>query len=397
MEEQTKICIIGLGYVGLPLFKIVSQHFKCCGIDCNNTLIQNIKSQRIGSDDSVLTSNWKEVTDCNVFIVCVPTPINENKKPDLNSLRSVCESLGALLKQSDLVIFESTVYPGATEEFCVPILEHYSKLILNEDFYVGYSPERINVGDSEHTIDQVPKIISGSNKNTLEKIYLIYRTFLGDNVVLAPSIKVAEAAKMYENIQRDVLIALANEYADYCRKEGINIDDVTRCASTKWNFSNVRPGLVGGHCISVDPYYLMAKADNMDVELSIINAARNVNESEPIKIAVRIIDILKSKGIEVNRAKVLILGFTYKANVPDIRNTKTFDVLTYLKNMGCMVDCLDPLANPEAVHSEYGIELLNHIEHLTPEYDLVVELVPHSIFEQEVYQLLTPIKLKDLV
>lgn len=397
MERKIKICIIGLGYVGLPLFKVVSQYFDCQGLDCSTSTIKNIKSQDFYSDSMLLTSDWNVISDCNVFIVCVPTPIKENNEPDLSPLNDVCESLGKVVKCGDIVIFESTIYPGATEEYCVPILEKYSNLHCNIDFFVGYSPERINVGDTEHTIEQVPKIVSGSNSYAIKVIANVYRTFLGDNIVIAPSIKVAEAAKMYENVQRDVLIALANEYADYCRGEEIDIDAVTECASSKWNFSIVNPGLVGGHCISVDPYYMIAKAKRKNIAIPLITTAREVNESKPSKIADRIIDRIKQSNKITTNAKILIFGFSYKANISDIRNTKVYDVIKYLTSRSISCDCIDPWVDTTLAKELYGVNVFNHIDQIADEYDLVVNLVSHEVFESEVFLSLHPIKLNELV
>lgn len=397
MEGKIKICIIGLGYVGLPLFKVVSQYFDCRGLDNSASAIKNIKCQDFYSDNMALTSDWNVVLDCNVFIVCVPTPIKENNEPDLSSLGDVCESLGKVIKNGDVVIFESTVYPGATEEYCVPILEKYSDLCCNIDFFVGYSPERINVGDTEHTINRVPKIVSGSNSYATKAIANIYRTILGENIVIAPSIKVAEAAKMYENVQRDVLIALANEYADYCRVEGIDIEAVTECASTKWNFTSVNPGLVGGHCISVDPYYMMAKAKMKDVAVPLIKTAREVNESKPSKIADRIVDCINHSNKITTNAKVLILGFSYKPNISDIRNTKVYDVIKYLTSRSISCDCIDPWVDTTLAKEVYGVNVFNHIDQIADEYDLVVNLVLHKVFDSEAFLNLHPIKLNELV
>lgn len=283
-----------------------------------------------------------------------------------------------ILKEGDIVIFESTVFPGATEEICVPILEEGSSMKINKGFTVGYSPERINIGDKTHRIVSIPKIISASKEDTLSLIYDIYSTVLEASVVKASSIKVAEAAKMYENVQRDVLIGLANEYADFCKSEGISIKEVTECASTKWNFANINPGLVGGHCIGVDTYYLLQRAKNKNQQMSLVQSARKINEEESSKIAHRI----KDYALSINAKTILLLGLSYKENTPDCRNTKVADVYNKLKTDFSVVDCLDPIVNKEEILRKYKISIFPSVEDLTKKYDLVIKMVNHNVFEK---------------
>ena len=342
---------------------------------------------------SLLTSTYSDLTECNVFFVCIPTSIDENKLPELEPLKNVCKSLGEILKRGDIVIFESTVFPGATEELCIPILEKYSMMKVNEDFSVGYSPERINVGDDCHRIVSTPKIISASNIESLNVMRDIYSTILDAPVIEASSIKIAETAKMYENVQRDVLIALANEYADFCKSEGININEVTECAASKWNFAKVYPGLVGGHCIGVDTYYLMKRAKDKKQSLNLVQTARHINEAESKKVATRI----KDYAVFINAQRILLLGFSYKANTPDCRNTKVADVYNELKQHCLVVDCFDPLVDTKKVSKDYGISIIHSKEEVQTDYDLVVQLVNHNVFNEMGFADATFIKLKDLL
>ena len=291
------------------------------------------------------------------------------------------------------MIFESTVFPGATESVCVPILEEYSNKKVNEDFSIGYSPERINVGDKKRRIATIPKIVSASNPNTLDMMHTLYSTVLDVPVVKASSIKVAETAKMYENVQRDVLIALANEYADFCKSEGISIDEVTECASSKWNFANVSPGLVGGHCIGVDTYYLLNRAQEIGQHLPLVQIARSINESEAQKVATRI----KEYAVSMNAQRVLLLGFSYKANTPDCRNTKVADVYNELTRQNLAVDCFDPIVDRRKVFKEYGIMVINTKSDLSADYDLVIKMVNHKAFNKLDFSTSTMIKLIDLL
>ena len=301
--------------------------------------------------------------------------VDSNNLPKLTALKNVCTNLATLLYQNDIVVFESTVYPGATEEVCVPILEQVSSLTCNVDFFVGYSPERINVGDNIHTLENVRKIVSGSTPRARDVIANVYQSVLKENVVVASSIKIAEAAKMYENVQRDVVIALANEFADYCRAESIDINEVTDCAATKWNFNDVRPGMVGGHCIGVDPYYLLNRAAIKSVDLPLVSQSRTTNEKKVTSVADRILDIVSEK----ESAKILLLGFSYKKNCADIRNTKVAEIIKYLEARGIDVECYDPLVNIEQVKREYSISLLPTKPDLRL-YDSIIIMVNHSEF-----------------
>ena len=405
MENKINIAVIGLGYIGLPLFCILSKHFTCVGLYKDNARVNQLKE---GIDyrecekrrniimalwRSTFTSEYADLKDCNVFIVCVPTGIDEHKHPDLTPLKEVCTSVGKILKNNDLVIFESTVFPGATEDICIPILEKYSSLKVNADFFVGYSPERINVGDKCHRIVSTPKIISASNINSLHLMREIYSAVIDAPIIEASSIKVAEAAKMYENVQRDVLIALANEYADYCRSEKINIAEVTECASSKWNFSNVNPGLVGGHCIGVDTYYLLQRAKEKGLSLELVEKARSINETEPQKIAGRIQDLANKLNVE----RILLLGLSYKANTPDCRNSKVVNVYEILKKNFPVVDCFDPIVDRIKVRRDFGIRVISKDEQTTG-YDLVIKMVNHKIFNKmENFTDIEIIELKDLL
>lgn len=393
MKKVINIAVIGLGYVGLPLFCLLSRHFTCVGLDKDKARITQLKEGvdyrecekqhniRLALQRSTLISTYSNLAECNVFIVCVPTGIDEQKQPDLEPLKKVCKSLGNILKRGDVVIFESTVFPGATEDVCVPILEEFSAMKINEDFSVGYSPERINVGDKSHSIVSIPKIISASNADSLSLINEIYSTALDAPVVKASSIKVAEAAKMYENVQRDVLIALANDYADFCKSEGISIGEVTECAASKWNFTKVNPGLVGGHCIGVDTYYLLQRAKEKKQPLDLVQTARSINEAKPQKVASRIKELAQT----INAKRILLLGFSYKANTPDCRNTKVADVYYELKQHFPVVDCFDPIVDREKIGKDYGICVICSKEKLSTDYDLVVKMVNHNVFSKMEY------------
>lgn len=385
-EDKHKVAIIGLGYVGLPLLCQLSKKFDCLGLDVDRTRIDELsmgedrkhcvpmeymKSVNLGC----FTTNWDYISGCEYIIVTAPTPISSDRKPDITSLKNISENLGRIIKPGAIVIFESTVSPGTTEDVCVTIIERVSGLKLNQDFYVGYSPERINIGDSVHTLGNVPKIISASNSASLEAIKTLYKEGLGCEIVKASSIRVAEAAKLYENVQRDVLIALANQYSDYCQTEGIDINEVTKCASTKWNFEEVYPGMVGGHCIGVDPYYLLERAERINVEMPLVKVARSINEGVAHKIATKILTyVQKSKN-----PSVLILGASYKANTGDVRNSKVFDVADELTKVSCNVRIYDPLVAHQNIPERYTDFFINSAD-LLFKWDVVAELVPHSAF-----------------
>ena len=375
LEAERYIAVIGLGYVGWPLFTLISSKYKSWGLDANTDKVESILFEQPQYKN--VTSSWDDISKCNTFIVAVPTPINHKQNPDTSSLEDVCKELVNIIKKGDLVIFESTVYPGATEEICVPLIENGSGLVMNKDFYVGYSPERINVADSVHKLGNTSKIVSGSNEEALHYIANLYESIIDAPVVKASSIKVAEAAKMYENVQRDILIALANEYSDYCNKEGIDIFEVTKCASTKWNFSNVLPGLVGGHCIGVDPYYLLHRAEKLGIKIPLVQCGRLINETKASNVVSKITEYI-SVHLDEN-PKVLLLGFAYKSNTDDIRNTKVAEVYNRLKSQYSVVECYDPFVNSEVVIKEYGINLFTTMPDIS-HYDLVSRMVNHDIF-----------------
>lgn len=405
MKEVINIAIVGLGYVGLPLFCLLSKHFACIGMDEDKIRVTQLKKGidnrecekqykiKLALQRNTLTSIYSDLAGCNTFIICVPTGIDKQKKPNLEPLKNVCKSLGKILKRGDIVIFESTVFPGATEDVCVPILEEFSAMKVNKDFSVGYSPERINVGDNFHRIESIPKIISASNMNSLSLMNEIYSTALDAPIVKASSIKVAEASKMYENVQRDVLIALANEYADFCKSEGINIGEVTECAASKWNFTKVNPGLVGGHCIGVDTYYLLQRAKEKKQPLALVQTARSINEAEPKKVASRIEVVAQT----INAKRILLLGFSYKADTPDCRNTKAADVYNELKKHFPVVDCFDPIVDRKEIDKDYGICVIGSKEELSTDYDLVVNMVNHNVFSKMEFADSKLIKLNDLL
>ena len=375
LDLERYIAVIGLGYVGWPLFTLISSKYKSWGLDANTDKVESILFEQPQYKN--VTSSWNDISKCNTFIVAVPTPINHKQNPDTSSLENVCKELANIIKKGDIVIFESTVFPGATEEICVPLIENGSGLVMNKDFYVGYSPERINVADSAHKLGNTAKIVSGSNEEALYYIANLYESIIDAPVVKASSIRVAEAAKMYENIQRDILIALANEYSDYCNKEGIDIFEVTKYASTKWNFSNVLPGLVGGHCIGVDPYYLLHRAEKLGIKTPLIQCGRLINETKASTVVSKITEYI-SVHLDEN-PKVLLLGFAYKSNTDDIRNTKVAEVYNRLKSQYSVVECYDPFVNSEVVIKEYGINLFTTMPDIS-HYDLVIRMVNHDIF-----------------
>lgn len=387
ITDTFKVAIIGLGYVGLPLLCHFATKYQCVGLDINEQRILQL-SEGIDVKKCVdpnmlsslvevtLTYDWKVLRDCNVFIVTAPTPIDEAKQPDLHSLKEICAQLGKVVKQGDVVVFESTVAPGTTEEICVPIIEHVSSLRFNEDFSVGYSPERINIGDASHTLSSVPKIVSASNKYTLDIISDLYYTSLGCEIVPASSIKTAEAAKLYENVQRDVLIALANQYSEYCKAEGIDIREVTQCASTKWNFAEVYPGLVGGHCIGVDPYYLLQRAKELGVNPDLVEKAREINELEIRKACTNIFEKLQ----EFNVKRVLLVGLSYKPDTSDIRNSKAIEIAQDIASRMNVVEIYDPIVTKENLPEEIRHLYCNEMPK-DNSYEAVVTLVKHSAFK----------------
>lgn len=387
-----KIAVVGLGYVGLPLAAAFSEKYEVVGFDVNAKRIEELKS---GYDRTLELSNEQmkkaidngmkfslnldDIRSCNFFIVTVPTPIDKNKRPDLTPVVKATESVAKVLKKGDIVVYESTVYPGVTEEICVPLLEK-SGLKFNKDFFCGYSPERINPGDKEHTVTKIKKITSGSTPEIADKVDEIYRSIITAGTHKASSIKVAEAAKVIENTQRDINIAFINELAMLFEKLHINTIDVLEAAGTKWNFLNFRPGLVGGHCIGVDPYYLTHKAQEVGYNPEMILAGRRINDDMGRYAADQVIKLMIRKGVLINKARVLVLGMTFKENCPDIRNSRVIDVVDELKDFGCKVDVTDPWADSAEVKHEYGFDLVK--EYNLDDYDCVVIAVAHNEFKK---------------
>ena len=397
--EIKKIGIIGLGYVGLPLARLFATKYSVVGFDINTNRIDELNSGidvTLEVDDVTLQQVLKkentqekglfcsnlvgELKDCNYYIVTVPTPVDKNNRPVLVPLVKASETVGAVLQKGDIVVYESTVYPGATEEECVPVLEKISGLKFNEDFYVGYSPERINPGDKEHTVEKILKVTSGSTEEIGEKVDALYKSVITAGTFLASSIKVAEAAKVIENSQRDINIAFVNELAKIFNRMGINTNDVLEAAGTKWNFLPFRPGLVGGHCIGVDPYYLAQKAQEFGYNPEIILAGRRMNDGMGAYVASEIVKLMIQKEIKVNKAEILILGITFKENCPDIRNTKVVDVVSSLQEYDTDITIYDPWAKPEEVKNEYGMNAVTELPN--KKFDAIVLTVAHTEFKQ---------------
>lgn len=387
--ENARIAIVGLGYVGLPLAVEFAKHHHVLGFDINperiNALIGGHDSTREvedidlrQSDHLKFTSNLRELATCNTLIVTVPTPIDASKRPDLTPLISASKMLGNLLKKGDVVIYESTVYPGATEEECVPVLEKVSGLRFNEDFFVGYSPERINPGDKERRLVSITKVTSGSTPEVADYIDALYASVVTVGTHKAPSIRVAEAAKVIENTQRDLNIALVNELALIFNRMGIDTEEVLKAAGTKWNFLPFRPGLVGGHCIGVDPFYLTHKAEAIGYHPQIILAGRRLNDSMGAYVAEQLIKELLKRRIHVSGAQVLMMGLVFKENCPDLRNTRVVDVVRELEDYGVRVDVYDPWADPEEAQSEYGIVPIAAPQEA--HYDGIIIAVAHEQF-----------------
>jgi len=389
--SDKKIAIIGLGYVGLPLAVEFGKKFDTIGFDINEPRIQELKQ----GEDSTLevepeelkqatqlsyTTNTDDIKDCNIYIVTVPTPIDEYKNPDLTPLTKSSETVGLLLNKGDIVIYESTVYPGATEEVCVPILEQQSGLKFNQDFYCGYSPERINPGDKEHRVINIKKVTSGSTPNIATIVDDLYKEIIIAGTHKASSIKVAEAAKVIENTQRDVNIALINELSLIFNKLGIDTEAVLEAAGTKWNFLPFRPGLVGGHCIGVDPYYLTHKAIEVGYKPEIILAGRRLNDSMGKYVANQVATLMTKKRIHIIDANILIMGLTFKENCPDLRNTRVVDLVEEFKGFNCSVDVYDPWVDKQEAHREYGITPVDSLA--KGKYDAVVLAVSHDEFKK---------------
>jgi UDP-N-acetyl-D-glucosamine/UDP-N-acetyl-D-galactosamine dehydrogenase len=400
MESKQHIAVLGLGYVGLPLAVEFAKKYSVVGFDIDNNRVKELKdgidrtleigqhdlkevlSDKPGSTGLYCSDKVSDIQPCNFFIVTVPTPTNKSNQPDLTPLYKASETVGKVLKKDDVVIYESTVYPGVTEEECAPLLEKTSGLVFNKDFFVGYSPERINPGDKLHTISKILKITSGSTPETAKKVDSLYRSVIEAGTYMAPSIKVAEAAKLIENSQRDINIAFVNELAKILNLLGIDTTAVLEAAGTKWNFLKFKPGLVGGHCIGVAPNYLAQKAREAGYTPEIILAGRKLNDSMGAYVAGETIKLMIKKEISVKKASVLILGFTFKENCPDIRNTRVIDIVNELKACQAAVSIYDPWVNPAIAKSVYGIETFKSLSPESGKYDAVILAVAHDEFRK---------------
>jgi UDP-N-acetyl-D-galactosamine dehydrogenase len=401
--NKDKIAIIGLGYVGLPLARLFATKYSVLGFDINQERIKELTAgidSTLEVDNETLqavlvkenteanglfcTSELDQIKDCTYYIITVPTPVDKNNRPILTPLIKASETVGAVLKPGDIVVYESTVYPGATEEDCVPVLESVSGLTFNKDFYAGYSPERINPGDKEHTVEKILKVTSGSTPEIGKKVDALYKAVITAGTHLAPTIKVAEASKVIENSQRDINIAFVNELAKIFNLLDINTHDVLKAAGTKWNFLPFKPGLVGGHCIGVDPYYLAQKAQEKGYHPEIILAGRRLNDGMGDYVASQIVKCMIKKDIPVNGANILVLGITFKENCPDVRNTKALDLISSLKEYGANMTIHDPWANEQEVLHEYGLTSLKTLPN--QKFDAVVLTVSHDKFKSIDYQ-----------
>ena len=403
--ENKKIGIIGLGYVGLPLAVAFSKKYKVIGYDTNEKRVNELNSgidftlevesellnevldiYNSKNEGLFISFDYNSLKECNIFIITVPTPIDKHNHPVLTPMIKASETVGTLLKKGDIVIYESTVYPGATEEEMVPVLEKISGLVFNSDFYCGYSPERINPGDKEHTVTKILKITSGSTPEIAELVDKLYRSIIIAGTHKAPSIKIAEAAKVIENSQRDINIAFVNELSKIFNLLGIDTQDVIKAASTKWNFLNFKPGLVGGHCIGVDPYYLAQKAQEVGYHPEIILAGRRLNDSMGKYVATEVVKLMMRRDLKVIQSKVLLLGFTFKEDCPDVRNTRVIDIYNELRNFDINVEIYDPWANPNEVKREYGIEILSSFPNES--YSALILAVAHKEFLKQDLKLL---------
>ena len=393
MLSSPRICVIGLGYVGLPLARLFSTKYQTVGFDMNPRRVEELMAGHDAtlevSDDLLqdairnqgltCTTDIERIRDCNFYIVAVPTPVDANNNPDLAPLYGASETVGKVINKGDVVVYESTVYPGVTEDECIPVVELVSGLKFNVDFFAGYSPERINPGDKLHTVEKIKKVTSGSTPKIGNYINKIYRSVIAAGTHLAPSIKVAEAAKVIENSQRDINIAFVNELSKIFSRMGIDTHDVLEAASTKWNFLPFQPGLVGGHCIGVDPYYLAQCAQRHGYTPEIILAGRRMNDSMGEHVAMETIKIMLRKGIQVLHSHILILGFTFKENCPDVRNTKVIDIYKALQEYNLHVTIYDPWANPDIARKQYGIEVENELP--KEQFDAAIAAVAHKKFE----------------
>ncbi len=390
--ENIKIAVIGLGYVGLPLARLFSTKYKTVGFDMNPKRVEALMAghdSTLEVSDELLqsaiakgflcTSNIEDMRDCNFYVVAVPTPVDRNNNPDLSPLYGASTTIGKVLKKGDIVVYESTVYPGVTEDECIPVVEKVSGLKYNVDFFAGYSPERINPGDKEHTVEKIKKVTSGSTPEIGKLVDSVYSSVITAGTHLAPTIKVAEAAKVIENSQRDINIAFVNELSKIFNRMGIDTQDVLEAASTKWNFLPFKPGLVGGHCIGVDPYYLAQCSQRYGYNPEIILAGRRMNDSMGEYVANLVIKLMLKKGIQVVGSEILILGFTFKENCPDVRNTKVIDIANALKEYNVKLTIFDSCVTPEIAKHEYGIDIVNNLP--SQKFDAAISAVAHKEFE----------------
>lgn len=394
MGKDIKICVIGLGYVGLPLARLFSTKYPTIGFDMNAARCEALMAghdatlevsdellqDAIKNHNFKCTANIDDIRDCNFYVVAVPTPVDENNNPDLTPLYGASTTVGKVIKPGDIVVYESTVYPGVTEDECIPVVEKVSGLKFNRDFYAGYSPERINPGDKLHTVEKIRKVTSGSTPEIGRLVNEVYSSVITAGTHLAPTIKVAEAAKVIENSQRDINIAFVNELSKIFTLMGIDTTDVLEAASTKWNFLPFKPGLVGGHCIGVDPYYLAQCAQRYGYNPEIILAGRRMNDGMGAYVADRVIKLMLKKGIQVLGSHIIIFGFTFKENCPDVRNTKVVDIVKALREYNLNITIFDPWANPAAVKSEYGLDVVNELPK-DEKFDAAIAAVAHREFE----------------
>ena len=392
--KETKICVIGLGYVGLPLARLFSTKYKTVGFDMNAKRCESLMAghdatlevsdellqDAINNHGFVCTSDIEQIRDCNFYVVAVPTPVDENNNPDLTPLYGASTTVGKVISKGDVVVYESTVYPGVTEDECIPVVEKVSGMKFNEDFYAGYSPERINPGDKLHTVEKIKKVTSGSTPEIGKYVDEIYASVITAGTHLAPTMKVAEAAKVIENSQRDINIAFVNELSKIFNKMGIDTLDVLEAAGTKWNFLPFRPGLVGGHCIGVDPYYLAQCAQRHGYNPEIILAGRRMNDGMGEYVANEVVKLMLKKGIQVLDSNIIIMGFTFKENCPDVRNTKVIDIYNTLKEYNLNITIYDPWANTDIAKYEYGVDVVNELP--IDKFDAAIAAVAHREFER---------------
>ena len=393
MEKEIKICVVGLGYVGLPLARLFSTKYKTVGFDMNKARVDALMAghdatlevsdellqDAISNHGFVCTANIEDIRDCNFYVVAVPTPVDNDNRPDLTPLYGASSTVGKVISKGDIVVYESTVYPGVTEDECIPVVEKESGLKFNVDFFAGYSPERINPGDKQHTVEHIKKVTSGSTPEIGEIVNTVYASVITAGTHLAPTMKVAEAAKVIENSQRDINIAFVNELSKIFNLMGVDTQAVLEAAGTKWNFLPFRPGLVGGHCIGVDPYYLAQCAQRFGYNPEIILAGRRMNDGMGEYVANQVVKLMLKKGIQVLNSEILILGFTFKENCPDVRNTKVIDIFRSLKDYNLNITVYDPWANPAIAEREYGIKITNELP--KEKFDATILAVAHNEFK----------------